>query len=466
MAGTISSLGIGSNVLTSSVIDQLKAADTASIINPITNKITLQQQKGKALTLLSSLLSTFQTSVNALGNDTMYQARTVSGNTSSVSVTAASGVNVQSFSISNTQLALNDVKESGSFANADTTSVASGSGTLSLSSGGINYSIGYKSGMTLNDLKDAINAKAGDKITASTLQVGTNDFRLILRSKDTGLNQSISMSDSSGGTLDTKLYSTYNATTNPTGVQSIQAAKDASFTYNGIALTRASNTITDITPGVTINLLANDTASTANISIAQDVSAVSSEMTNLVQSYNTLTTQLSAMTTTDTAAGKVGVFNGDSSINAISREVTRLMTSMNSTGNSLVQYGINLDQNGTMSFNSATFTTKYNANVTTSNTFFSHVADSTNKEDGIFTQLGTLMTRYTGSTGIMGNLTTGADTDLKVLNANKTRAQTLLDARYATMTARFTQYDSIISKLNNQFSSLSQQITMAANGKA
>ena len=37
--GALSSLGIGSGVLTSSVIDQLKASDTSLIITPINNKI-------------------------------------------------------------------------------------------------------------------------------------------------------------------------------------------------------------------------------------------------------------------------------------------------------------------------------------------------------------------------------------------------------------------------------------------
>lgn len=462
MAGTISSLGIGSNVLTADVIDKLKAADTAGMITPIDNKITLQKQKGQALTLLNSLLSTFQTSVSALGNDTLYQARSVSGNTSNVSVTAASGVNVQSFTISNTQLALNDVKESGAFTSTGAT-VASGSGTLTLASGGVTYGVAYTNSMTLEELKDAINTQANGKIVASTLQVGTNDYRLVLRSVDTGAAQAITLSDSVGGTLDAKLYSTYDATTNPTGVQSIQTAQDASFKYNGITLTRSSNTITDITPGMTIKLLA-DSTSTANIAITQDITAVSDEMANLVQSYNTLTSQLNDMTTTDVAAGKVGVFNGDSSINGIGREITRLMTSLNGNGHSLAQYGIDLSQTGTMSFNSSTFATKYNADITASNTFFSNVVDPINKEEGIFTKLEALMVHYTSSTGVMSNLTTGSDTALKALNTNKTRSQALLDARYAAMTARFAQYDSMISKLNNQFSSLSQQISMATNG--
>lgn len=463
MSGTINSLGIGSNVLTADVIDKLKANDKSLMITPLENKITTQQQKGQALKLLGTLLSNFQNSVSALGNDTLYQSRSVSGNSSSVSVSANAGVSVQSFSISDTQMALNNVQESGSFTSTDALVAAGGSGTMTLASGGLSFDINYTNTMTLTELKDAINAQAGDKISASTLQVGTNDYRLVLRSVDTGADQKIVTTDT-GGFLSANLI-TYDAVTNPTGTMlEIQAARDASFKYNGITLTRTSNEITDITPGVTIKLLANDTTSTANISISQDIEAVAGEMSTLVQSYNTLTSQLKDMTTADVENGKVGIFNGDNSINTISREITRLMTSINSKGISLAQYGIDMNESGTMSFNTSTFTTKFQSDATLSSTFFSNVATDSTTEDGAFTKLDALMNRYTRSGGIMSNLTTSSDTELKSLNANKTRSQALLDARYETMTARFVQYDSIISKLNNQFSSLQQQINMAVNG--
>lgn len=115
MAGTVSSLGIGSSVLTADVIDKLKAADTANIVTPIDKKITLQSQKDSALSLLSSLLSSFKSNVSALSDDTLYQKRNVSGNTDAVSVTALSGSAIQSFSISDTVMAKKSILESGLF---------------------------------------------------------------------------------------------------------------------------------------------------------------------------------------------------------------------------------------------------------------------------------------------------------------------------------------------------------------
>lgn len=461
----VSSLGAGSGVLTATVIDQLKAADTAAIITPLDNKITLQKQKDSALSLLSSLLTTFKSSASSLGDTALYQERSVSGNTDSVSVTANAGVAIQSFSISNTSMALNNVKESGQFSSGSN-SIATGTGTIALTAGGVSYSIDYTASTTLDSLKDSINSVAGGSIKASTLQVGTNDYRLILTSVKTGADQTISLTDSVGGALDTKLLA-YDVTTNPTGMQEIQAARDASFKYNGISMTRSTNTITDIVPGMTLNLLKD--SGSANISIDQDTQAISDSMNSFVSSYNTLTSQLTSMTTTDVEAGTVGIFNGDNSINTITREINRLVTSVNSSGFSLPQFGIDLSETGTMSFNSSTFLTKFKEDATASEAFFAGTSttDSYNNTittDGVFTSINALIARYTNSNGIVNTLTTGSATEMKALQTNKTRSQALLDARYEAMSARFVQYDSIMTKLTNQFASLKTQISMAING--
>lgn len=559
MAGTINSLGIGSGVLTSDIIDKLKANDVANVITPIDNKITLQKQKNSALSLLSSLLTTFQTSASALNDDSIYQKRNTSGSTSSVSVTANTGVSVQSFSISNTQLALKNVKESGSFS-ATSNTISSGSGIAKLSIGTASYDINYTATTTLDELKDSINNIAGASVKASTLQVGTNDYRLILTSAQTGATQTINISDSAGGTLNASLYASskkiesqaftastdlitsgigdqtgnltvamgtnnyvinYDATTtlealrnsintaagstiasidsnNKLVLQStiagsssaltltdnsgkldskltgyttynpldeIQAARDASFKYDGITLTRSTNEIKDLIVGVNISLLQD--SGSANISITQDTQAISDEVNTFVQSYNTLTSQLTTMTTTDVAAGKVGIFNGDNSINSISREINRLITS-STNGLSLPDFGIDLSQTGNMSFNSTIFLAKFNTDPSASETFLSGkttVESNGNIKtiDGVFTSMQNLLENYTKSNGSISTLVSGSANEYKALTLNKTRSQALLDARYATMAARFSQYDSLISKLNSQFSSLQMQIDAMAS---
>ncbi|HLD22472.1 MAG TPA: flagellar filament capping protein FliD [Sulfuricurvum sp.] len=463
MAGTVSSLGIGSNVLTADVIDKLKAADTANIVTPIDKKITLQAQKESALNLLSSLLSSIKANVSSLSDDTLYQKRTVSGNSDAVSVTALSGSAIQSFSITDTVMAKKGILESGAFSST-TATVSSGSGTMSLAIDGQTFDIDYTASTTLTDLEESIASAAGEKVTASILQTGANEYHLVLTSKETGADQTISLSDSVGGTLNNELK-TYDITTNPTGVQSIQTASDASFKYNGISITRASNSVDDLIVGVTINLLQD--AGSTNISISQNTTAISDELKNLATSYNTLIKQLDDMTLSDLANGKVGIFNGDNTIKAIKREVTKMITSVNANGDSLAQYGIGLDQNGTMTFTKSAFDTKMSADPTALEAFFSGSTDASGEyTEGVFGNFNTLLDSYTKSSGLMSTLLDGSKNETKTLNSERTRASALLTARYDTMTTRFAMYDAIISKINSQFSSLQMQINAMSDSSS
>ncbi len=562
----ISSVGAGAGILTTDVLDKLKAADVAATVTPIDSKITLQKQKNDALNLLDSLLTSFQSNVKALDDDSLYQKRTVSGNNDSVSVTADTGVKVQSMSISDTVMAQKNVVESGAFSSGED-KVASGEGTMTLSLNGEDFTVDYTSSTTLDDLKEAINTVSGGKIIASTLQVGTNDTRLVFTSGSTGTDQKIIIKDSTDGSLVDALKQTdtiksglftasdslvasgtpplsgsyeitmnnttysvnYDETTtlsqltdkintavgsdvaslkqvgssyqlligstaegedstfkvndvggfldpkltaditNNTATEEILKASDASFKYNGITITRPTNTITDIVVGVSINLLKD--AGSANINISQNVQAVNDELSSFVTNYNTLTSQLTSMTTSNVDKGTTGIFNGDSSINNITREINKLLTSINSDGLSLSQFGIDLDEKGTMSFNNSTFTTQFMKDTKLSEKFFSGMTTTTSTggtvtNDGIFTSMSSLIDRYTKTNGIMDTLTSGGKEESTRLTDGKTKAQTLIDARYEAMTARFIQYDVMMTKLTNQFSSLQQQIDMAANGTA
>jgi len=192
-------------------------------------------------------------------------------------------------------------------------------------------------------------------------------------------------------------------------------------------------------------------------------------MATMVQSYNTLMSQLNDMTTSNAQTGAVGIFNGDNSIKSISRDINRLITSTNSSGLSLPNFGIDLNQNGTMSFNSSTFLAKFNSDPSAAEAFLSGKTSVEGNGDiktidGVFTSMQNLLENYTKSNGKLSTLMTGSASESKALDLNKTRSQALLDARYATMAARFSQYDSLISKFNSQFSSLQMQIDAMSSG--
>ena len=351
--------------------------------------------------------------------------------------------------------------------------------TLTLNAAGVNSTFSYDNTTSLSDLAKMINNDpiAGANVSASVIKNDLGTYNLVLTAKGPAENLPISLTDQSGGTLDSRLLFDAKApspigtaTATSGNMSNIQAASDASFKYNGITLTRSTNTISDITVGVTINLLSTDSTSTANISITQDAQPIKDAMQSLVDSYNAMNKQLTSMTQTDATTGTVGLFNGDSSINGIDRAIKQILTSSSGSGLSLTQYGININRDGTLSFDSSAFDTKMAESPDAMAAYFSGktTIDSNGNSsttDGIFNTLYTNLNDLTKSSGVLANLTTGLTTEATSLTSDRTRATDALTAKYDTMTQQFIAYDSIISNLNNQFSSLSQQISMAVNGK-
>ncbi|MCK4737712.1 MAG: flagellar filament capping protein FliD, partial [Sulfurimonas sp.] len=496
----INSLGIGSGVLTADIIDQLREVDESTIIKPLEDKITLANQREDAYDLLSSLMTTFKTSAYTLDGDNLYQARSVTGNTDALTVTAESGSDVQSFNITDIDKAEKDVWNSLSMFTATDSAISSlGAGTLTIDSGTDSFTVDYTATSTLDEIKDAINEAAGTKMTASILEVGEGEFELIITAND--VNEAITFTDSNAAvnqldtitltnniaagdtftwsdgtnsiTLDealldfvvgdtpaqagTKIADAINAdptlsalytatatadgftieaktagtsftgesTSTGTGqtstevittantslasalnLNNIQVAEAATFLYNGILITRSSNEISDLINGVTLTLNQNQAVDdSANIEIKQNETSISSEISIFVNSYNSLITNLQDMTRSNRESGSVGIFNGESFVKSISRELNAIILQVDKNGNSLIDYGIELDRYGIMSLDVDVFANKFVTDAEGMELFFS--GDSTT--DGVFTKLNDKMNDYVGYQKLLSNFSDQLD---------------------------------------------------------
>ena len=449
MAGTINSLGIGSGVLTSELIEKLRANDETVIIKPMEDKITLANQKEDAFTLLSSLMTTFKASATALSGSSLYLGRSINGSTDAVTATVEDGSDIQSFNITEVDKAEKNVWNSTALGEKSTPITDLGSGTLTITINGEDFTIDYTADSSLNDIRDSINEKASDEMTASVLQVGAESYELVI-SADTE-NQAITFSDSNSGAdgLSTIL-----------ALNNIQPAKGATFKYNGIEITRDTNEISDLINGVTLTLNQNQEATdSANINISQNNTAISSEMSIFVQNYNNLINNIQDMTSSDRESGAIGIFNGDSLIKSITSEINSIVTQVDSKGNSLMDYGIEIDRYGEMSLDSSAFSAKFAEDSSAMELLFSGSDDV----DGIFTKLNDKMTEYTGYNKLMSTFSDQLETSKDALVSQHEKLTASLDSRYEIMTKRFIAYDAIISRINSQFSSLQMMIDAEAN---
>ena len=462
----ISSLGIGSGVLTADVIDQLKAADSSRIIKPLENKISLNNQKQDAAELLTSLMKTFKASASALSYDTIFDTKKVEvdGN---AAVTVDAGANIESFTLETVSLAKKDITQFGSLASKETKVAETGnSGAFEIKDpdGVVLYSIPYDDTTSLSDLAQSITDIAGDSVEASILQTGDGAFSLVLASKETGAAQGLTFSDVPD-VVDAGMkaqFQTYDGALNPTGYKNVQAATDAEFIYNGITITRSTNEITDLVIGVSITL--KEEGDFSNVNISQDTENITGEMQQLTDSYNTLVSNLHDMTLKDKETGAEGVFNGDSFVKSIQRELSKIMTSIHDN-DSLVNYGLDIDRYGTMSFDKSVLEEKIADNPDAVKLFFTGgVDDAGDTKTGMFSILDEKLKSYTGYGKLLSTFDAGVKTDGTNLADAYDRAKASLDSRYDIMTQRFTAYDSMISRTNSMFSSLQMMIDQASNG--
>jgi flagellar hook-associated protein 2 len=363
--GALSSLGIGSSVLTYDIIEQLREADESAQITPIDTKMEENIDKQADLAQLTGYLSSLKSAASSLSSDLLFQSRDVTTNGSSATLSADAGVATGAISVDVEQLASQDIYQTTAY-DSSTTSLGLSEGDITLSINGEDYTISVTSATTLSDLSDMINEATNGEIQAKVLNVGgQTPYRLIIQSSQTGEDQAITF-----GGDDTILGELGLNDLDEGGANEanhLATAQDAIFKYNSVTMQRSSNTIDDITYGSTLTLV--DTGKTT-FSVSQDSEALFEEMENFVTAYNDLVNNLSIMTDYDSDTGESGSLQGVSQVTSIKTELNKLLTSMDSDGRSLDAYGLTLEEGGLLSFDSSTLQSKLTEDPTDVEDFF------------------------------------------------------------------------------------------------
>ena len=192
MAG-IKSLGIGSsNGLNMETINKLRSADESAIVKPIEKNIGKYEQKIESIGAFTKLLQAVKTDTSSIKDDFLYLQRTASVVGEGVSAIVEDGVEPQNINIKVEQLATEHIIQSDPFTSKNA-SVASEDSALTIKIGSSEHEFEIKAGMQLRDLVSEINDRAGHDVNASILQTGTKEFRLVLRTTETGSSNKIEL---------------------------------------------------------------------------------------------------------------------------------------------------------------------------------------------------------------------------------------------------------------------------------
>jgi flagellar hook-associated protein 2 len=147
-------------------------------------------------------------------------------------------------------------------------------GTLSLNGSNITVT----AGMTLNALKDAINAvKDTSKVQANVVKVTNGDFRISLQSTETG--DAIDLTGTTGNTL-TELGIAASGETD--------TSLSAEIVYNGQTVYRKTNTVSDLVSNTTLDLYSGSPSTTVTVEVSRDNVQIKEGIAAFVEAYNAL----------------------------------------------------------------------------------------------------------------------------------------------------------------------------------
>lgn len=257
--------------------------------------------------------------------------------------------------------------------------------------------------------------------------------------------------------------------------KNLQSASDAKFSYNGVSVTRPTNEVNDVISGVSLTLQGTtEPGKPAIISIGRDNQVIIDNIKEFVKAYNELVPKLDEVTRYDPETKIAGIFNGVSDIRTIRSSINNVFSQTMGGGSdfqSLMQYGLSLDDKSKMSLDEAKLSSAINANPQKVQDFF-YGTDKKNFEgreihqDGIFVNLNKLLSGLVdGSNAKLKVYEESLDRDAKNLAKDKASAMDLLKTRYDIMSERFAAYDGQIAKANNAFNSVQMMIDQSVAKK-
>ena len=418
---------------------------------PLTNlqsKTASFNSKLSAFGTLKSAVSTFQTAVKALGGDALRALTTTSTKPDIVGISATTngGAAAGSYSIEVSKLATADKLVSSGVA---TSTTFSGAGSMEIKIGDKTTTVSLTDG-NLNALSSAIN-KANAGVTATILNDGTQD-RLVITGNQTGSDNAVSITGT--GTL-----AQFDTASGTTSMTRSQTAQNAEMKIDGIAVSKASNTVTDAIKGVTLNLQQTNVGSPVTVSLAKDTSTISKNISAFVDAYNTLATAVNKQTSYNATTKTGAVLNGDASARSILTSIrAELGKAVSDAGGlkTLSDIGIAFQRDGTLKLEKPA---KLEAALASN---FEGVSSLFSSTSGVATRLTQVTEDMLGSKGIFKTRTDGLNDTIRSLGKSEERMELQLEQTEKRYRAQFTSLDTMMVNMQSMSSYMTQQLAAIA----
>jgi flagellar hook-associated protein 2 len=423
----------GFNDIDFSVVLNALMTQASGPLNSLQSRQTALKSQLTTYDTLRSRIESMRTTASSLGSlDAISTTSAVSSNNASVGASSSSEAVAARYDVVVTSLARAQVSASTqTFANADTTIVASG-GTLTI--GGVDVALAGDT--TLSGLADAINDTADIGVTAAVVRTGPDGYRLALTSTMTGTANAFAL----GNTLTGGVGITFGA--------NVVTATDAAITINNIPATSSSNIFDNVVPGVTLSVLRADPDATITIDVAPDSSAFSAKVEAFISSYNDTVAFLEAQRTA-AGSGDERSLGNDPLLRQLRSSLRAELLASHGTGafTRLSEVGVEFTRDGRLELNQATFDAALQTDGDTVRTLFSGTG-------GVFTSVNTMLGEYTTVTGLISSAKARVNSQIASMDTQILSMQSRLALQRDALQRQFTEADAAMSRLKSQSSSL------------
>ncbi|MFL2494235.1 MAG: flagellar filament capping protein FliD [Porticoccaceae bacterium] len=299
----------------------------------------------------------------------------------------------------------------------------------------------------------AINAaNTGVKATLVDTGTGSNNYRIIL-SGQSGSDGVYTVTSSP----DLGFHDTANL---------LQSAQDSVINYEGLAVTRSTNSINDVIEGANINLLGTS-ASSVTLNITNDNSTLKTSIQSMVTTYNDVLTLFDNFTSVDESEVEfAGALADDTSMVRFIKDKMYAAIFANSSSpsgsvNGLRDLGISVNQYGQMTLDEikydAAVKTNYSDVVTmlTADTNNQNLYDTASK--GLAQDVATILGNFTDTTGIVNSRETTSTSNLKDTKAELVDLEKRMDGVYKRYLKQFGAMEALMATLDTTKDYLTSQ---------
>lgn len=445
--------GLASGLDTKAIISALLAVEQRPIAQLEQKKSDLQKQKS-LFGDLDGLLDKITDAARKLKTTSGFlQLKSASSDEDVLTASASPTATPGSYSVTVNKLATTQLNKAGAASASDPLGGTSMPVEMQLDVGGNTYLITASS--NLESIAAAINAENDANETgvrAEVIDTGSANpdpsqrYQLVIRSEEAGSANAFSLTYSDGPAEFSSLVDALN--TNQVDAQ------NAELVVNGVTAYRATNTVSDLFDGITLDLKSAAPGTEVTVTVSTDAEETSKTIKELVDSYNAMVDFFDKQNVLDEEGKASSPLFGDPTLRSIRSGLRGIVGGLVSgTGNEafqmLSQIGITADTKGKLEFNQSKFEEALSEDVDAVTALF------TDETTGIAARLETQIDIYTDSVdGLIKTRNDGFDRRIKQTSDRIEQSERRLELYEQRLTQQYANLETLLARLQGQGSSV------------